>query len=261
MLNLEFKIPNLPDGSKGTMYTCSYEWKGERYYLKLSNYDSDKGCFKGHESLNEIIVSRFLDVIKIPHLKYEPVLEKVLVEGRLIETILCRSKDFVPPGMERRSFYRYYKEDSDGIEPFSEFFIKRGFEDYLYNMILVDYLIMNRDRLHNNIEVLFDLKKGGINMAPLFDHGTALLWDCKNDDEIKNFDVKKDRRCLTLFGSLSVTKNLKLIPKDHRKKIKPLSDKDIFYIFDGLEGYMSKIHKEKITEMLNVRIGKWNMDF
>ena len=43
---------------------------GKRLYYKLSNYDSYRGVF-GHECVNELIVSRVMDILRIPHVKYK----------------------------------------------------------------------------------------------------------------------------------------------------------------------------------------------
>ena len=40
----------------------------KRIYYKMSNYDSYRGVF-GHESVNELIVSRVLDVLGIEHVR------------------------------------------------------------------------------------------------------------------------------------------------------------------------------------------------
>ena len=46
-----------------------------------------------------------------------------------------------------------------------------GWEDYIYQMLVVDYLILNQDRHGANIEVLRNSRKKTVRLAPLFAHG------------------------------------------------------------------------------------------
>ncbi len=48
-------------------------------------------------------------------------------------------------------------------------------------MLVVDYLILNKDRYGANIEVLRNNKNNTIRSVPLFDHGLSLLFQCTNE--------------------------------------------------------------------------------
>ena len=69
----------------------------KRIYYKMSNYDSYRGVF-GHESVNELIVSRVLDVLGIEHVRYRLVHALVEVDHKEFETWLCTSKNFKKSG-------------------------------------------------------------------------------------------------------------------------------------------------------------------
>lgn len=76
----------------------TYEHEGaKRIYYKMSNYDSYRGVF-GHESVNELIVSRVLDVLGIEHVRYRLVHSLVEVDHKEFETWLCTSRNFKKSG-------------------------------------------------------------------------------------------------------------------------------------------------------------------
>ena len=60
-----------------------------------------------------------------------------------------------------------------------EFCIRMGWEKTIYEMLVTDHLILNRDRHGANIEVLRDRKKRTVRLAPLFDHGLSLLFSAR----------------------------------------------------------------------------------
>lgn len=73
---LDWADKKLSVGTPGC-FLKAYEEKDEiKFYYKLSNYDSYRGIF-GHECVNELIVSRLLDVLRIPHLSYQLVYAKL----------------------------------------------------------------------------------------------------------------------------------------------------------------------------------------
>ena len=70
-----------------------------------------------------------------------------------------------------------------------------GWEDYVYQMLIVDYLILNRDRHGANIEVLRNSRKKTVRLAPLFDQGLSLLRSCPDATAAAGFDVMADKPC------------------------------------------------------------------
>ena len=117
-------------------------------------------------------------------------------------------------------------------------------------MIVVDYLILNRDRHGANIEVLRNSRKKTLHLAPLFDHGLSLLCRCMNDSQVDAFDVMEDKLCNNFIGSRSTWENLKLIPKDKIPALNPLCESDRAIIMEGLDGIISEALQDKIWEMI-----------
>ena len=66
----------------------------------------------------------------------------------------------------------YQLERNDGESPL-EFCVRQGWGESIYQMLVVDYLILNRDRHGANIEVLRDTKRKTLRLAPIFDHGLS----------------------------------------------------------------------------------------
>ena len=79
-------------------------------------------------------------------------------------------------------------------------------------MLIVDFLILNRDRHGANMEVLRNNKTKTLKLAPLFDHGLSFIFQCHEENEMISFDVMQDRPVQGFVGSRSAMDNLKLIP-------------------------------------------------
>ena len=75
----------------------------------------------------------------------------------------------------------------------------------------MDFIILNRDRHGANIEVLRNSKQKTLRLAPVFDHGLSLLFNCNSETAVKKFDVMVDRRVQCFVGSSSAEQNLTLI--------------------------------------------------
>lgn len=198
----------------------AYEEKnGIRIYYKMSNYDSYRGIF-GHECVNELIVSRLLDILEIPHLSYQLVFD---------------------------TFYELYREKKESPLEFAK---RYGWEQYIYQMFVVDYLICNRDRHGANVEVLIDEKEEP-RLAPLFDHGLSLLFSCyDNLENVRKFDILEDRAVNNFIGSKSLEYNLQLLPKGQKFFAGELKEEHKEILMEGLEQVLSKEYLEKIWEMI-----------
>ena len=120
-------------------------------------------------------------------------------------------------------------------------------------MLVVDFLILNRDRHGANIEVLIDLKENYIRLAPLFAHGISLLSRCINENQIIKYDVMDDKRIQCFIGSSSSKDNLNLIPKDKLPKLNKLKEEDKEYLFKDLDKIISENLINKIWEMIYKR--------
>ncbi|MBO7700546.1 MAG: hypothetical protein J6S47_05720 [Eubacteriaceae bacterium] len=236
-------------GTAGSFLKAVSELSGSRVYYKLSNYDSLRGV-TGHESVNELIADRLLTILGIEHIHYQLIHADVLVDGKVMETYVCASENFREKGEDKLAIDVFYElERLDGESPL-DFCVRMGWGEYIWRMLAVDYLILNRDRHGANIEVLRSKNEKTIRLAPLFDHGLSLLCRCGSEDEIVKYDVLADMPVQCFVGSRSAMDNLKLIPAGMLPELKPLKESDRTILLEGLDGIISQGHQDKIWEMI-----------
>ena len=239
-------------GTAGTFLKSESTLDGVKKYYKLSNFDPMKGVI-GHECVNEIIVDRLLTILGVDHINYELINADIEIEGMIYNTYLCASEDFKKRGESKVALDDYYKVNANKGESHYDFCVRQGWKKYIDTMIVVDYLILNRDRHGANIEVLRNARAHTLRIAPLFDHGLSLLYSCTSEDEAIKFDIMEDKRCQNFIGGYSCYENLGLIK--HSKGVfdnkLTLLDKDI--IFDGLDNVLSDIFIDKIWNMIYER--------
>lgn len=248
LTHLSWALYRNTPGTVGSFLKAYSELGGKKIYYKLSNFDKGNGVI-GHECVNELIVDRLLTILDVPHLSYQLIYADIIVDGKQYEVYLCASEDFKDKGETKVSFDSYRR--SQGAENISalEFCIQKGWEEYIYQMLVVDYLILNRDRHGANIEVLRNSRKHTVRLAPLFDHGLSLLAPV----QVKNhasFDVMQDLPCNNHIGTRSTWENLKLIPINKMPRFRPLLESDRDVLFEGLENVISQVLQDKIWEMI-----------
>lgn len=236
-------------GTAGS-FLKSYDDTGKRKkYYKLSDSDPVHGI-TGHECVNEIVVQRLMDLFGIEHLKYTLIHALVTIEGKDYETYLCESDDYKNADEGKVSLEDYYSmKKISGESPF-EFCKRMGWEQYIYEMLFIDYLVLNRDRHGANIEVLRDLKAKTVRLAPLFDHGLSLVCRCHSKDELDAFDVLEDRKVQAFVGTSSTFENVNLIPKSFFEKLYKLNEADLDSIFEGLDAIIEKEYIDKMRSMI-----------
>lgn len=252
LTSLTWSLSRSSTGTAGSFLKSYEEIDGQKFYYKMSNYDSVRGVI-GHESVNEIVAQNIAELLNIEHLTYDLVYCRVKVVNHTFETWVTRSKDFKNSGESKMTFETYYDILSmDGEDKFH--FIKRlGLEEYFYNMFLLDYLICNRDRHGANIEVL---QKGEhYRLAPLFDNGLSFLFSCYNDGKkMLEFDKLKDGPVNNYVGSMNLSDNLKFVPESIRRKVMiPTKEQ----LFKGLEHAVLAVPSEYwhcIYEMVKERV-------
>ncbi|MCR5823545.1 MAG: hypothetical protein K6G60_03845 [Lachnospiraceae bacterium] len=236
-------------GTAGTFLKTESVLGGVKKYYKLSNFDPVNGIV-GHECVNELIVDRLLNILGVEHIHYELINALVEIEGKEYSTYICASEDFKKPGESKAALDDFYAVNAAKGEGRYDFCVRMGWQDYIDIMLAVDYLILNRDRHGANIEVLRDPRKKSLRIAPLFDHGVSLLFNCKNDDEARKFDVLEDRPCQNFLGSRSVFDNLSLI-KNKRDVFKnELKREHKELLFKDLDTVISETFRDKIWEMI-----------
>ena len=250
MKHLDWAARKMSPGTPGCFLKAYEEVNGKRLYYKLSNYDSYRGVF-GHECVNELIVSRVMDVLRIPHVKYKLIHARIVIDGQEQETWVSVSENFREDNEEKLAYDLYYDLQKEGNESPLEFAIRNGWGLYMYQMFCIDYLIANRDRHGSNLEVLRNDEEDGVRMAPLFDQGVSLLFSTYGDEKLlKEIDVMRDFPVNNYVGSKSLVYNLSLIPKEYDLQIWKLKIEDQDYIFSGIDHVLSEIHRNKIWEMI-----------
>lgn len=236
-------------GTAGSFLKAYSTVNGRKLYYKLSNYDVVNGI-TGHECINEIITDRLLDILGIEHLSYRLIHADININGKVIETYLCESEDFKQPGEDKTALDVFYEIERINSESPMDFCCRMGWEKYIYEMFLVDFLILNRDRHGANIEVLRDRKAKTIRLAPLFDHGFSLLSRCENIKAIEQYDVMDDKPIQCFVASHSAKDNLLLIPADNIPRINMLRSDDKEAILDGLTDIIPSELQNKIWDMI-----------
>ncbi len=239
-------------GTAGSFLKSYSEIGDKKIYYKLSDYDNVKGIV-GHECVNELITDRLLTLLGIEHLSYSLIYADVEINGKIYETYLCASEDFKKKGESKIALDAYYEAEKLEDESPLDFCIRHGWEEYIYKMLVVDFLILNRDRHGANIEVLRNSKKKTLRIAHLFDHGISLLSRCRTTDEIENYDVMEDKPVQCYIGSRSTKENLELIPEDKLPELNKLKANDKATIMSGLDGVISDTLQDKIWNMIYSR--------
>lgn len=242
------KIRN-SSGTAGSFLKAYSMLGGKKTYYKLSNFDKVHGVI-GHECVNEIIVDRLLDILGIPHLHYQLIHTDVVIDGKTQRVYLCASEDFKQRGESKLALDTYWEAEHTENESPLDFCIRNGWEEYIYQMLVVDFLILNRDRHGANIEVLRNSRIKTIHLAPLFDHGLSLLFSCRDDAAAAKYDVMEDKRVNNYIGSGSTWENLKMIPKDKFPQLNSLKETDRAVLMHDLEGIISQTLQDKIWEMI-----------
>lgn len=252
LTSLSWDEKTVTSGTGGTFLKSKRETSRVPVYYKLSRYDFGIGIH-GHESVNELVVSRILDLLAVPHVPYKLVHALVKVRDIEYETWLSESRDYRVRGERRQRFETYYELTSDGIESPLEFALSHGWGEQVYQMMAIDYLIINRDRHGANFEVVF--KDDGPEFSPLYDHGLSFVCTCEDEGAVVDFNPMKEYRCYNyIASSYSVSDNLKFIPKGVFRTA--LASSDVASaVLKGLNGILPQAYLEKIEEIISCR---WN---
>ena len=249
MTHLSWSKIRHSSGTAGSFLKTYSMLGGKKTYYKLSNFDQMNGIV-GHECVNEIIVDRLLDILGIDHLHYQLIHADVVIGGKQHEVFLCASEDFKQRDESKLALDAYWEIEHLEHESVMDFCIRNGWEEYIYQMLVVDFLILNRDRHGANIEVLRNSRKKTIRLAPLFDHGLSLLFSSRNDSDVTKCNVMEDKRVNNYIGSFSTWENLKLIPKDKLPQLSALRESDKEVLMKDLDGVISQTLQDKIWDMI-----------
>lgn len=247
--DLAWDEKTVTSGTGGTFLKSRRKTSRGNVYYKLSNYDRYRGIY-GHESVNELIASRLLDELGIPHIPYKLIHAYVRVNGKEHETWLSESRDYRKLNERRQALDTYIELNARGHESPLEFCEKMGWSESIGTMMAFDYLIINRDRHGANIEII--LRDNKVELAPLFDHGVSLAYSCYDDKEsISAFDSEFDKQVNNFLGTRSLSENLSFVHQGalglrHFNEVEDV-------LFRGLDGVIPVSLKEKIWEILSLR--------
>lgn len=240
----------LLSSSSGTAGALMKTIRGGVYY-KLSSYNAHDG-FYGNESVNELIVSRLLDRLNIPHVRYR--LEWVLVRvgGSDYETWACKSSNYRLPGESRVRFESYYELWKHPGESPLAFCVQQGWSREISQMMIADFIVQNRDRHGSNTEVLI-APDGTARLAPIFDFGMSLFCyhNRRSTLQIADAPVMEDVAVNNYIGTNSLFRNLGLLPE--KPALPLLSERDYAAIFAGLDTAVDAQQQLKIRKMIEKR--------
>ena len=236
-------------GTAGSFLKATDDLQKPKKYYKLSQYDTVNGII-GHECVNELIADRLLNILGVEHLHYDLIHAEITVNDKNIETYLCVSGDFKKSGETKTALDTFYEMEHLKNDTPMDFCIRNGWEKYVYEMLVVDFLILNRDRHGANIEVLRNSKEKTLRLAPVFDHGLSLLFSCQTKKAVDEFDVMQDRQIQCFVGGNSAQKNLELIPKKELPQFHPLKEEHRNELLGGLEGIVPQYLLDKIWDMI-----------
>lgn len=249
--HLEWSERANTSGTAGCFLKSREQTGAGLWYYKLSCYDSYRGIY-GHECANEIVASRLMSILGVEHLEYRLVHALVLVDGTERETWLNRSRSFRARGERKQALDTFYDLNKAPGESPLELCERFGWLEQIQKIMLVDYLIANRDRHGANIEVLLH-PNGTLRLAPVFDSGLSFVFSCYNDvDRVRAFDPLSDINANNYLGTRSLEENLKrFVPADLDVSPLPSDCKDT--LFRKLDGVLSDAHIEKMWEILQKR--------
>lgn len=219
-------------------------------YFKLSCYDSYRGIY-GHECVNELIASRLMEHLGIAHVAYHLVYAKVLVDGKTRETWLSASDSFRGPKERKQALDVFYDLHRQGQESPLDFCARMGWKEAIDQLMVVDFLLANRDRHGANIEVVLG-DEGTPRLAPIFDTGLSLVFSAYGDEAAAGqFDPLSDVNANNYLGTRSLFENLFFI--DAPLVLTALTRSDVEALMADLDDVLPAVHREKIAAILAQR--------
>lgn len=249
--DLNWSLSRTSSGTAGAYFKSQYNYKGAKYYCKLSSMDA-KGIISGKESYYEIIARNICNALNIECLQYDLIHALIRLGSKEYDTFLCRSKDFKMTGERKISMETYCEINGAGQEPL-EFLMNSKFNIKIQEMFLLDFLIFNRDRHGANVEFLIN-GDGDVRMAPLFDNGISFFAPIDFSQEMmRAYDYNKCGPANNYLGSYDTRENLKYV--NNTLKQKCLSTNILQCLFNDIpESCLTEEHKRKITKFIKMKL-------
>lgn len=164
----------------------------------------------GYESIVEIFTSRLGKYLGFDVVQYKLLYTAVTIDSYIYDVLAVASKEYCKIGEMSMPLCNYYALHKQPMQTPYAFCVENGWQAYLDNLFIFDFLIRNRDRHDKNIEVL---KQGNnLRVSPIFDNGCSLVTGCVTLESL-NFDVMEDIPVNNLVGSISLQRNLAKVSK------------------------------------------------
>ena len=244
-------------GTAGMFLKSRCELNGKQYFLKMSSFNATDGVY-GHECFLEYIASNLADTLGFEHVPYELWYAKVRIDDKEYTTWISASEDYRKLGEQRLSLETFYTMNHEPNESLVDFLMRSEFKDSILKMLMFDYIIYNRDRHSNNIEILYNTTTDTYRMVPMFDHGCSMsspLYDkWFTMDESYYLSDKPVNNCI---GSKSLKSNLQIVKDNGGKLPLVLITEDIF---DCIDTVMGSIFCDKHLQLLKERY-RYGLDF
>lgn len=233
-------------GTAGTYLKARTGTGARAQYLKLPRYNGVR--FDGSECINEVIASRLMRLLGIEHVDFRLIHALVKVDGMEHEVWLNASKNFRASGERKMALGTYYElHRQEGETPWA-FCERSGWSKRIAQMMLVDFLIANRDRHGSNIEVIAG-RNGDVRLAPIFDSGLSLLAPYGEDEErIAAFEPLCDVMTTNFLVERSLEANVRRVAPV--AVARPLNHGDRDVLLAGLEDAASPVLLDAIWNVI-----------
>ena len=159
-------------------------WKvidGERYLLKESRLPYYQ------ESVNETIGTKVCQLFDIPCVHYTELLQDNH-QYSVCKPVVTKDEDMVS-GYDILSKYGT-PYSLEPLKDYHVFLLKSGVDDYVDDMVVIDYILRNTDRHWLNLGLIRDANTGDfLREIPVFDFGNSLWFDVPTE-HIDNMPVQ-----------------------------------------------------------------------
>ncbi len=254
MRHLCWNERTVTSGTSGTFPKARRSGKGCTYYYKLSCYDSYRGVY-GHECVNELIAARLMRHLGIPCADYRLVHALVTLDDTEYDTWMNVSTSFRTAEERKMAFDLFYDLEREHRESPFEVCQRMGWAHDIALLLLIDYLIVNRDRHGANIEVIRQAD-GAMRLVPLFDNGLSFVFSSYNDaSRAAAFNELEDVNANNFLGTRSLEDNLRFVPElvPVPVVLPPLDEAALDHVLFQLEDALPEAHRSKIRSILRLR--------
>ena len=178
-------IGTSPDGSLNGLLKKKWIIMDGEYYLQKSGTGLTK-----EEVFHEILGTEIMNAAGIPNAQYGMHFDD--------KEICCISKCFTSENTELVPFTqiidvverRVYpaEPEMEHVKNILRHFQVKDYEEYLNNLLCIDYILANTDRHYNNLALLYQQDTDTFSFSPVYDSGNC-LW---NGISTQNIDCRDD---------------------------------------------------------------------